>query len=462
MLVPALRENDDASILNERLLQSVWHHQRLRREHLATLDGRPVRVLHPGFWNHEAGPDFRDGVIQFDSAAPVSGDIEIDLQPQGWHLHSHDRNPNYTNVVLHVVWEADSKIKSALPTIALKDCLDAPLAELHAWLADGVSDQLANLTGHCCEPLRSLPIETWSEILRQAGQVRLQAKATQFQARARQIGWDRALWEGLFGALGYKHNVWPMRRLAEMVSELHLDQTKSLPTLQARLLGLSGLLPTDLLRGTKTSGEYVRRIWDVWWRDREQFLEFIMPRQMWRLSGLRPANHPQRRLALAAHWVTAGDLVPKLERWFASSVADNELLLSLLDVLPAEHDEYWSWYWTLSSKRMKVPQPLIGPPRVTDIAMNVVLPWCWMRAAAGKSTRLQETAEHRYFAWPKAEDNAVLRLARQRLFGGSNLRQIKTAAAQQALLQIVRDFCQHSNALCDHCPFPELVKSVRR
>jgi hypothetical protein len=46
--------------------------------------------------------------------------------------------------------------------------------------------------------------------------------------------------------------------------------------------------------------------------------------------------------------------------------------------------------------------------------------------------------------------------------GGTNPRQIKTAATQQALLQIVRDFCQHSNALCDHCPFPELVKSVGR
>jgi adenine-specific DNA glycosylase len=80
---------------------------------------------------------------------------------------------------------------------------------------------------------------------------------------------------------------------------------------------------------------------------------------------------------------------------------------------------------------------------------------------AGKNERLQETAEQRYFAWPRAEDNAVLRLARQRLFGDPNFREIRTAAAQQALLQIVRDFCQHSNALCEQCPFPELVKSLR-
>jgi predicted transcriptional regulator len=37
--------------------------------------------------------------------------------------------------------------------------------------------------------------------------VRMQGKAAQFEARARQAGWEQALWEGLFRALGYKHNV---------------------------------------------------------------------------------------------------------------------------------------------------------------------------------------------------------------------------------------------------------------
>ena len=40
-----------------------------------------------------------------------------------------------------------------------------------------------------------------------------------------------------------------------------------------------------------------------------------------------------------------------------------------------------------------------------------------MRAVVGKNKAPQQIAEHRYFAWPKAEDNAVLRLARQRLLG---------------------------------------------
>ncbi|HXG48772.1 MAG TPA: DUF2851 family protein, partial [Methylomirabilota bacterium] len=50
---------------DERLLQAIWFHQRLRRERLRAADGRPVRVLHPGYWNRGAGPDFRGAMVQF-------------------------------------------------------------------------------------------------------------------------------------------------------------------------------------------------------------------------------------------------------------------------------------------------------------------------------------------------------------------------------------------------------------
>ena len=52
-------------------------------------------------------------------------------------------------------------------------------------------------------------------LLDAAARVRFQTKAAQFRARARHAGWEQALWEGLFRALGYKHNVWPMQNLAE-------------------------------------------------------------------------------------------------------------------------------------------------------------------------------------------------------------------------------------------------------
>jgi hypothetical protein len=224
------------------------------------------------------------------------------------------------------------------------------------------------------------------------------------------------------------------------------------------LFGVGGLLPAELTRAQSGSDVYVRRVWDQWWREREQFSDCTLPRQLWRFNSLRPANHPQRRLALAAHWLASGDLPPKLEKWFTATLPDAALAESLLEALQVERDEFWSWHWTFRSARMSKPQPMLGAARVTDLAVNVILPWFWMRAAEGKNEKLQRVAEHRYYHWPSAEDNSVLRLARQRLLGGAKAAVLQGAAAQQGLLQILRDFCDHSNALCEHCQFPELVR----
>jgi hypothetical protein len=75
----------------------------------------------------------------------------------------------------------------------------------------------------------------------------------------------------------------------------------------------------------------------------------------------------------------------------------------------------------------------------------------------GKNLALQNSIQHRFDVWPAAEDNSVLRLGRQRLLGGRSKHSLKTAAEQQGLIQITRDFCDHSNAVCDNCRFPELV-----
>jgi hypothetical protein len=101
---------------------------------------------------------------------------------------------------------------------------------------------------------------------------------------------------------------------------------------------------------------------------------------------------------------------------------------------------------------------LLGAARLTDLAVNVVLPWLWVRAREGGNEKFQREVERRFFAWPAAEDNSVLKLARQRLLGVGKTRALNSAAAQQGLMQIVRDFCEHSNAVCEHCRFPELVR----
>jgi hypothetical protein len=452
-----LRERDSPDP-PEKLLQNVWHHQRLRRDELRTVDGQPVRVLHPGFWNHSAGPDFRGAVLQFGQEEPRAGDVEIDLLSENWQSHHHHDNPDFMGVILHVLWTADAKTASDRPSLAISEFLDMPLAEMHSWAASGASESWPeSLRGACSAPLSQLDAGQMEELLRQAALVRFQRKAREFEARARQAGWEQALWEGMLRALGYKQNVWAMQRVAELLPSLR-EGASSLLVLQARLLGVSGFLPADLPASIQ-SGDYLRVLWDHWWRDRDRFRTVLLPKNLWRMHGLRPANQPQRRLALASHWLAAGDFLAKLEQWFIAAPHSVSPPASLLACLQAAPDDHWSWHWGLNSARLRHAQPLLGESRATDLAINIILPWFWARARAGKNDSLAASAEARYLDWPAAQDNALLRLARHRLLGGQGAIRLKFASAQQGLLQIIHDFCDQTNSLCTDCTFPDLVRS---
>jgi hypothetical protein len=248
---------DENGLPSERLLQAVWQHQRLRRDQLKTADRKIVRVFHPGFISLEGGPDFCSAIIQIGGDAPRSGDVEIDLRSSGWRAHGHDRNPNFQNVILHVVWESDGTPNSSSattnrpPTLALHNSLDAPLGELSLSLENEPLRSLPeNLRGKCCAPLRELDETQLTGLLREAARIRFQFKAGQFRVRAKNVGWEQTLWENLFRALGYKHNVWPMQNLAETKSRW-AHGANSAFEFQARLLGVSGLLPEELTRAKK-------------------------------------------------------------------------------------------------------------------------------------------------------------------------------------------------------------------
>jgi hypothetical protein len=346
--------------------------------------------------------------------------------------------------------------------VSLKNVLDAPLAELSLSLENESLRSLPeSLRGKCCAPLRGLAAPDVARLLEQAARARLEIKATQLRAHAKNAGWEQALWGNLFRALGYKHNVWPMQHLAEQRTRFQstagpAPSPGALLALQARLLGMSGLLPDELTRAQRSTDNYLRRVWDIWWRERDEFSDVILPRAAWRFHGLRPANHPSRRLALASHWLADRNFISKIEKWISTKTSGR----GLMEILQVDRDEFWSWHWTFKSARLKKAQPLLGSARVTDLAVNVILPWLWMRAVEGGNEQVKDEVERRFFSWPLAEDNSILKLARQRLLGTSNARYLKTAAAQQGLIQIVRDFCDRSNAACDECKFPEMVREL--
>ncbi len=340
----------------------------------------------------------------------------------------------------------------------MSDHLDAPIEQLYDTMdpADYPYD-LDSHVGRCEARLRALPAETIVALLDEAGLDRLHNKARRMTRWIQRAGIEQALYAGLMEALGYKHNKEPMRRLA---ARLPVARLRELPAAQAQglLLGVAGFLPERTLAAADTgTRRYVKALWDVWWRARDEFEGGELARASWRLAGLRPANFPWRRLAavaqlLSTHW----ELWPKIEA--ALTARREEQRAARLEALFADvEDPYWSRRYSFASKAQPKAEQLIGEARARDIVINVVLPAAIAQAAPEERPDLAEAAEKIFAGYAATEPNALARFTAHRLFGQRPSRGIRTAARQQGLLQIFHDFCLNDRSACAQCKFPELV-----
>jgi hypothetical protein len=166
----------------------------------------------------------------------------------------------------------------------------------------------------------------------------------------------------------------------------------------------------------------------------------VLPKKTWKLSGTRPLNHPQRRLAalalIACHW-------PKLRRSTeARDFAGLEKLFAALD------HPFWKFHYTLTAEPAGRPMAILGESRVTDILANVFFPF-WFAE--------DESISADYQKLPSRLTNRKIETAATRLFGDDSRRfeLLKSVAHQQGLLQIYEDFCLQDHSDCDECPFPE-------
>jgi hypothetical protein len=409
-------------------------------KHFRSLTGEDVEIVQYGTWNREAGPDFSDAAIRIDGAEAIRGSIEFDLTDRNWELHKHAINPAFNETVLHVfVYPSDRTFfaRTSSHRNVQQVCVDP------AKLPDAFSGNvpLAH-AGRCQAPLKDLPAETVSNVLDAAAQFRLQRKSARLRQVAECHGRDAALLQEIAAALGYKENKLPFTLLAQRVP---LGSLRANPNdTEAIFFGSAGFLESpDLDIYEADARTYVRTLWDRWWPYRDKMQRLILPKKLWRLSGARPLNHPQRRLAALA-------LIA--QRWpvlLKSLGKDNGSAASAF-FLALEHP-FWNFHYTFTSETAPRPMALIGDSRATEILANVVFPFLF---SEGKDIWSA------YAKLPAELTNRRLETGAARLFGNDPRRALflKTAAHQQGLLQIYEDFCLQDNSDCAQCPFPEQMQ----
>jgi len=435
---------------SERLIQCVWYDPSLRPSSLRTADGEPVTVVNPGVWNLEAGPDFLGASLRLGRGDRIlAGDVEVHIRPTDWARHRHRDDARYGGVRFHVTYHPGPPSSSGgLPPGIVRIALRDALASAAGFSFESIDASAYPFAVRPMPTPCSLALVGWhpddrEELLERAGVERLRRKAERLARRIADLGVEQAIYEELMIALGYKHNKIPFGRLAAGVplADLRKASAGDAERAYAILLGAAGLMPTAAGPGA----DGIRRLWDVWWKHRTRWEGATLPRDAWRLDGLRPLNRPERRLRAAAGLVTREE-TPYAFMCGVAPLPPRRLVREML-----------AWLDVPDTGEDGVSGPgLLGRARATAILINVVVP---ALAAVGHRAPFDAGILR---ALPDEPSNGIERTMAHTLFGPDHPPSLhRGALRRQGLMQIFLDFCLMDRSQCASCGLPRLLQTLR-
>ena len=223
-LAKRLREIDktyapDLDKIDEAFVQQLWQGQRFFSTNMEAIDRRAIRVLKPGVWNHDEGPDFMHAEIEIDGQLLV-GDVEIHVKASDWYAHKHYLNSRYNRVILHAVFfDDDINLRTRLqngkrvPTLELLRWIDVPIGDVF----DETKKTEADATRFCRVTGNRLNLQVLRGVFESLGSERFLEKADAIRLFRTRLNFEQILYEGIMEALGYRHNSTPLRELAQRV-----------------------------------------------------------------------------------------------------------------------------------------------------------------------------------------------------------------------------------------------------
>ncbi len=488
-------EEEEEERIPEKVIRCVWNDQLLKTDELKTTGGQPLEVVFPGYWNFGSGPDFKSAAIRVDGNL-LEGDVELHIYGCDWKAHGHTNNNEYDNVILHVfMWKGRGRkpiqVKATPATknlsrphifeLELKDYLKQGILQLNEQL-DFDSYPLLNQFnyGLCHRPLARLPQEKFAELLKSAGDARVQTKMDRFHDRVITKGYEQTFYEGVAEAMGYPSNKQPFRTLAENVTLADIknllpgkssyeDKVKNI---QALLFGVSGLL--DLADPPKPKSAkdraYFAGLEKIWKKHRKKFVDRVMERKDWKFGKMRPANFPYRRAAalshlIARHWDTGlfadtleclKSTVPTaLEKGYTGATRNK-----IMNFFCLEADDYWAWHYTPDGKKLSKNQQLIGQDRSREIVINILMPIGLIFARASKAAPLEKALGLLFQAKSRTADNKWIRFMSHYILGDKErlLKELNCDQKTQGLMQVYQDYCTRNQNNCLQCKFPGIIE----
>lgn len=412
--------------LKEDFLHFVWKNGLFHHGNLQLTNGETIEIVQRGHHNHDAGPDFEGARIRSNGLEWV-GNVEIHRYAADWYAHQHQDNPNYDNVILHVVYENNKEVmrsdNSVIPCLELKGRIKPEVIHRYQYLTDH-PDDIACASGFD-EINRMVRLQTLDRMIID----RLEEKSSAILQLVAENGgdWRETSYQLIAQALGYKVNSEEMKQLAQKVPYKILCKHRDhLIQLEALLFGGAAMIPDSI------EDEYTTVLYKEFNFLKGKYGLSSMEPQVWKFSKMRPANFPTIRIAQLSA------LVHQFDDLYATFTAlpDIEEFNMLLSI---EQSNYWQQHTHFGSKSKERFQSL-GQETKNRILINVVVPLIFASGVHFNKQELKDRAISFLEKLP-AEVNKVTKKWKYLELS------VQSALDSQACIQLMNQYCQKRRCL---------------
>ena len=409
--------------MNEKLLQYLWNFKIFNSFDFKDMEGNELEILDFGKWNFDSGPDFLFGKIKFKNLI-LAGNIELHVKSSDYIFHQHSGNPEFENLILHVVFNHDMEIeelnKKNIPTLELKNYIDQNLL----WKYESLLNENQFIPCARLFETSKIPFQFAEETLFK----KLDEKSLEIEEslRINKNNYEAVLFQNLAYAFGLKVNSLIFRQIAEcldftIVNKIRQNQTQ----LEALFFGICNWLENPKDEQTKI------------WKREFDFLKMKYQiddlRFQPKFSKLRPPNFPTIRLSQLA------SLYHLNQNLFSKLIATKHIHEIYTIFSSVKASEYWNERFNFGKTSSIKGEKLLTKDFVELILINAILPLKYAYHKNFDEDAADEILE--FYRKITPEKNSIIT--------SWNQLQVKTESAlqSQAFLYHHKNFCLKKDCL---------------
>ncbi len=416
-------------MIKEDFLHYLWKLKKFDFSNLLTTDGEEVRILDFGKHNFDSGPDFFNAKIKIGDTV-WAGNVEIHVFSSDWLKHKHQNDIAYNNVILHVVYEEDVKIKSQAG-------LNIPAIELKSRIAkkDLKNYKLLRFNQNkiACENLLQ-NVSSLSKInaIEKALTDRLISKSKKLERilAEKRGDWDEAFYIFLARYFGMKTNSDAFEMLTKSLPyKFILKEKDDIKKIEALLFGQAGFL------NEKFSDSYPLELKNEYEHLKNKYNLKPIPVSIWKFSKLRPLNFPTIRISQLAK-------ILFVQNHLFRNVFECPDLKCLKEIFKISTTDYWKNHFVFDEISIN-KQKNLGKTAIEVLIINTIIPALFYFGELNNEQEYKDKALDFLLKLPK-EKNSIIKIWEILDF------EVGSAYDSQGLIELKLNYCDKKK--CLECP----------